>query len=347
MSLHPEAETLRNRVHEEISRRWEQPVAAEPGYRIAAEDVERTSQQVLEAMLTRPYRMTPFPSDDEYQRLLTRVRHWITKSKAIRVRIGYGPMKNLNTTRHSRADWAEFFALTHLCSWHNKVRAIYSPGLRIKIVFDDSTIRMANRHNHKQMQTYMKSVAQLVQSMGYKSFIVGTMRQSSFAWLFHFGLYQWAERRVRAWEAEPANQEQLSRMTDYARRNLVLPPGLDEDERERRCDAASHRYRVYNEALQLSQLPRLGHSLIAMYLDGTQHHAPHKTAFHLTSLGKGQVTQPWQGEGALCDNGHGKLVPLVLTARRREEFDIVEVDGLNLVPQEGFATIQVCSKAAP
>jgi len=138
---------------------------------------------VLKAMLARDYRVGKFPSNEEFAQLLTRVRHWVGRGRPIRIRLGYAPMKNLHAARHSRADWAEFFALCHLCAWHNKVQALYPPGLRIKIVFDDSTIRMANRHDAHPMRSYMSSIWQLVRAMRYESFIVGTMRQSSFAWL--------------------------------------------------------------------------------------------------------------------------------------------------------------------
>jgi hypothetical protein len=258
--------------------------------------------------------------------------------------MGYAPMKNPNTVRRPQADWAEFFALCHLCSWHNKVCGVYPPGLRIKIIFDDSTIRMANRHAAAPMESYMASIGRLIRSLGYESFLVGTMRQSSFAWLFHLGFYQIAGRRVRRWEQDPANRDALERMTDFAERNLDIPSGLSDAERRRRCEEAAHRYRVYWEALQLSGFSRLGHKLIAMYLDGQQHHLPAEAALHLTSLGKGLVVQPWQGEGALLDNGHGKLVPTVLTAGRRDKVVSQTVGGLNLVPQEGFDSIAVCSE---
>src|SRR6185369_6034050 len=114
----------------------------------------------------------------------------------------------------------------HLCAWHNKVCSVYPPGLRIKIIFDDSTIRMANRYSRTPMLEYMRSVAKLIPAMGYESFIAGTMRQSSFAWLFHFGLYQLARRRVRRWERDPANGEMLARMLEFSRRNLMLSVDL-------------------------------------------------------------------------------------------------------------------------
>lgn len=337
----PPAHASPERVADAIKGRWLKPAVAPADYRVAAGDIDSLAKKTLDTMLTRQYRVTPFPNDYYYGELLRRVRHWVSRGQPIRIRMGHGPMKNLNTTGHNCADWAEYFALCHLCSWHNKIAGVYPPGLRMKLVFDDSTIVMANRHNRREMTNYIDSIWRLVQALKYDSFIVGTMRQSSFAWLFHFGLYQLAGIRVRRWERDPANAEALERMTDAARRNVVLPAGLSEEEQEKRLDQCSHRYRVYCEALHLSGLPKLGNAIVGTYLDGKQHHCPEPPAFHLTSLGKGQMAQPWQGEGALSDNGHGKLVPCVLTAGRRASMNIVTYDGLDIVPVEGFDSIQV------
>jgi hypothetical protein len=329
-------------ITRELRQRWVAPHVEPPGFRIAEADVDRLAREALDTMLTRQYRVTPMPADDEYADMLGRVRHFVARGKPIRVMIGYGPMKNPNTVPHVHCDWAEFFALCHLCTWHNKVCGVYPPGLRIKIVFDDSTIRMANRHAREPMNAYMSSIAGLIKALGYEPFIVGTMRQGAFSWLFHFGPYQIARRRVRRWEQDPANREALERMTEFAKRNLHLPAGVSEQERQRQSELAANRYRVYWEALQLSGFSRLGHKLIAMYLDGTQHHIRQRAALHLTSVGKGQVTQPWQGEGALLDNGHGKLVPLVLTAGRRDKLLSQVVSGLDMLPLAGFDAIEVC-----
>jgi hypothetical protein len=200
---------------------------------------------------------------------------------------------------------------------------------------------MANRYGRAPMQDYMSSLAKLIPAMGYETLIAGTMRQSSFAWLFHFGLYQWARHRVRRWEQNPANVETYARMLEFSQRNLVLPAELSEEERQRQyCDAA-RRYRVYWEALQLSRLSRMGNKLVAMYLDGHQHHIRQAAAFHLRSVGKQQGTQPWQGEGALLDNGAGQLVPIVLTTKRRQEMICQRQQVSNILPLPGFDSIEV------
>src|SRR5262249_55985761 len=247
----------------------------------------------------------------------------------------------------SRADWAEFFALCHLCAWHNKVQAIYPPGLQIKIVFDDSAVALANRPDSALMDSYILSVGRLISTLGYESFIRGIGRHSSFAWLFHILPLPLSRAHLLWWERSEANRPIIERMNLYARRNLTLPPGLSQSEQERSCEEASHRYRAYWGALLVAlwfqKMAFCANSLIAMYLDGSQHHIPLRRALHLTTLGKGQVTQPWQGEGALCDNGHGELIPIVLTSKRRAEANIIELTDLDVVPMEGFERIQVCS----
>jgi hypothetical protein len=53
------------------------------------------------------------------------------------------------------------------------------------------------------------------------------------------------------------------------------------------------------------------------------------------------MTQPWQGQGVLLDNGHQKLEPFVLTAARRSRYATRILEGLNLVPCSGFDRITV------
>ncbi len=134
-------------------------------------------------------------------------------------------------------------------------------------------------------------------------------------------------------------------MDKYAHRNLILPPGLSAEQQDQLCRKASHRYRVYWSALLVAlwvqRCAGLANSLNAMYLDGSQHHIRLKGALHLTTLGKGQIVQPWQGEGALRDNGHGELIPFALT-RERAMLSKKTVTGLDLLPLEGFDRIDVC-----
>jgi hypothetical protein len=321
---------------------WQKPVATPKSHSVPAAQLESLARKTLDTMLVRTFRVTPWPADEEYHSLLDRVTHWVRRGKPVHVMLGYGPMKNPKTTDHAHADWAEFFALGHLCAWHNKVCSVYPPGLKIKIIFDDSTVRMANQYPRQPMDEYINSVGKLIRDLDYESFIPGTMRQSSFAWLFNFGLYQVAAMRVRRWERDPANQAALERMLEFSRRNLAVPKDLNNEEQENRFRDAARRYRIYWEALQMSRLSRFGNKLVAMYMDGNQHHLKQSAALHLASIGKQQITQPWQGAGALRDNGHGKLVPIVLTSKRLHTLRTESVPTPGFLPGAAFESIHVC-----
>lgn len=334
-------ETLANRVRAALKKHWV-PVRliADPAP-VPKDRIEEISRAVLDTMLTRQFRVGPLPAAPVYEQLLERVRIKVRKNQPIRVAVGYGPLKNQNALSYSRADWAEFFALCHLAAWFNKVQAVYAPGLKIRIVFDDATLSMANHVAWPLMESYMSSFWPLIQALGYDGVFMTPFRQSWLSWVLHLGFFLVARWRVRRWEKNTANAEQIQRMHEFARRNIFLPPGLGPLEQERLLRDASHRYRVYWEASQLTGFTRKKFRIIGMYLDGSQHHLPQEVALHLTSVDKGQVTQPWQGEGVLLDNGHGKLVPFVLTAHRRQQYDSQWVDGLDVVPRPGFDRLAV------
>jgi hypothetical protein len=332
----PPFESLQTRIVETIRRHQVEPRFGAAPWTVRPERVEPLARATLDAMLTRPFRVGPLPSADAYEALLERVRRRVRRGQPIVITQGYAPLKNPNAVARSRADWAEVFALLHLAAWHNKVQAVYPPGLRIQIAFDDATLTMANHADREAMRSYITSVQGLIPVLGLDRLIVGTVRHSTFAWLFHLGLYSLARWRVWQWERDATHRPQIERMDQYARRNVYVPAGLSPAAQREYVRAASHRYRVYWEALQLSGITRSKNRIISMYLDGGQHHIRQAVALHLTSVGKGQVTQPWQGEGALLENGHGKLVPFVLTRGRREQYVTQTVSGLDLVPFAGL-----------
>src|SRR5947209_16156966 len=139
------SEVLRSRAGERLRSHWVLPRPAQAAPRLAAEDADKTARAVLDAMLTRPFRVGPLPPEEVYEQLLSRVARCVARSRPVSVTIGYGPLKNPLAVAESRAEWAEFFALCHLVHWHNKVQAIYPPGLMLNIAFDDATLTLANR----------------------------------------------------------------------------------------------------------------------------------------------------------------------------------------------------------
>lgn len=336
----PETEILRGRVIAAVNAHMPdvRPVGRSP--RVPPAQVDETARAALDAMLTRPFRVGTLPAADVYDQLLSRVRRCVAHGEPIRISMGYGAQKNSHATNGSRADWSEFFALCHLIAWHNKVQAIYQPGLRIRIVLDDATLLWANHGDARRMASYSASLGALIRALRFERVLLAPIRLSWFSWICR-PLYPLARWRVERWERDPANHDQLERMAGAARRNLDLSPGLAPDEEDRAVREAAHRYRVFWEAMRLSHLSQGTRNIIAMYLDGSQHHIQQQVSMHLTTLDKGQITQPWQGEGALRDNGHGRLEPYVLTAHRRQISAVETVEGLNLVPFPGFDKIAV------
>jgi hypothetical protein len=348
-------ETLRARVGEVLRRHWVQPHAAEPLADDAKGRVEELARAALNTLLTRQYRVGPLPPPDVYEQFLDPIRRFVRKGKPIKITVGYGPLKNPNAMTHSRADWAEFFALGHLVSWHNKVRRVYPPGLRFQIIFDDETLLIANGADRGRMDSYTSSIAELIRVLGYQTVFLPPSRLTHFLWFLRFGPYQVfrfcllrvAEWRVRRWERDPAHQEQVQRMAEFARRNVIVPATLSPAEQERFVRDASHRFRVCWDALRLgAQIFSDKERLVALYLDGSQHHRK-QIAMHLTSVDKGQVTQPWQGEGVLLDNGRQKLEPFVLTGGRRPRYHARILDGLDLIPVPGLDRITVVWPKGP
>jgi hypothetical protein len=349
LSSDPPAAPCRGRVAQVVRRHWITPHAAEPIAITSAEQVEQLCRTALDTMLTRQFRVGPLPPPRLYEQFLVPMRHCVRLGQPIRVTVGFGPLKNPNAIAHSRADWAEFFALCHLVAWHNKVQRVYPPGLQFQIYFDDETLLLANFADKERMRSYMDSIADLIRIMGYSSVFLPPTRITHFAWYLRFGPYQlfrWsllqiAAWRVHRWERDPANDEKRALMTEYARRNVLVPPNLSPEERERFVEHASHRFRVCWDALRLgAALFPDRKRLLALYLDGSQHHRE-QVALHLTSVDKGQVTQPWQGEGVLLDNGHQKLEPFVLTCGRRARYHLHVLEGLDLVPAPGFERLAV------
>jgi len=342
-------ETLRRNVEDVVRKHWVRPQPAESAPVLLEDGLEKTAHAVLDTLLTHQFRVGPLPPPELYQQFLEAVRCWVRRREPIRIFVGYGSHKNPNAVSYSRADWADFFALCHLVAWHNKVQRVYPPGLQLQLFFDDEVVLLANHADKRLIDSYISSLSGLLRALQLESIFLPPSRLTHIAWFLRFGPYQLfrfilmqiAERRVRRWERDPAVAEQIERMTAFAKHNLVFAAHVSAAEQERLARDASHRYRVCWEAFSLGKrIFARKDRLIALYLDGSQHHRP-QAALHLSSVAKGQVTQPWQGEGVLLDNGHGRLVPFVLTAGRRPHYLMRILKGLDLVPYPGFERLAI------
>src|SRR5262249_29229378 len=145
------ADDLRARAEEAICRHWAAPSPRRPLGPLPSAEVEPRSRATLDTLLTRPFRVGRLPTPAVYEPLLERVRRRVRKGEPIKVTVGFGPLKTPAAVAESRADWAEFFTLCHLVAWHNKVQRVYPPGLRLQIVFDNSTLARANAADPRRM----------------------------------------------------------------------------------------------------------------------------------------------------------------------------------------------------
>ena len=341
----PYLDELSKRIEAEIRSRWIELPIIDRQYHTPPDEVDSVSKAALDAILVRKFRVTKLPDDEERRQLFSRVRYFVRRSRPIQIRLGYAPMKNQNAVTYSHCDWSEFFAFCLLAEWYTKVVSAYPPGLQIKLVFDDASVLMANKIDRRYMDVYIQSIRRLIHHLQYETLFVGVIRHTWFSWIFNFGLYQLADYRVRRWEADVANKEQIEKMAEYAQRNLIMAGSLGDAERRRRFMEASHRYRVYFEALGLSGLTRLGNSIVGMYMNGAQHHIPIRPALHLATLRKEFVTQPWQGAGALESNSRGRLLPYVATTSRMKKESTISLTHLDVIPLPGFDRIEIAQDA--
>jgi len=212
MSPPPETADLRARVIAAVRAHWREPrLTVDAAPPVSPGRIEEVARATLDAMLTRPFRVGPLPPPEVYDQLLRRVRWRVGRGEPIGISMGYGALKNPNAVAGSRADWAEFFALCHLIAWHNKVQAVYPPGLSIRIVLDDATLLWANHGDARLLASYRESLTELIRALRFERVLRPPVRLLWLSWICG-ALYPLAQWRVRRWERDPAHREQLERM---------------------------------------------------------------------------------------------------------------------------------------
>jgi len=292
------------------------------GFVVPPGEVERIVARVVDVLTHSRFRRGPKPRGKDREAIERKVRYYVRRSRPVGITLGFGPIKNPNASERNRAEWAEAFAFHQMARLDAAVQEVYPPGLRVRVVCDDGLVHWVNRVPYSMTREYIASLRDLVGRLDLAYLIKGVVPLSRYQPILHLGLFfVRAERRVKRWEADPANREAIERMDLHAFKNLPPTPGLSESERWARAREASHRYRVYWEALEMSRLPHLQRPLMALY-------SGERGLLRLYSLCKGNVTQPWQGEGCLKPNEKGELVPFVLTQERKGRYRTQWVNGI-------------------
>lgn len=309
-------------VHDSVTRYLVRQPGDADGFALLRAEVEPAVERVVGVLTHRRFRRGAKPAGDRRAAIVRKVRYFVRRARPVGLTLGFGPIKNPNATDDNRAEWAEAFALHQVARLDAAVRAVYPPGLRVRIVCDDALVRRVNGVPVAMTRQYMDSLRRLIEALDLTYLFRGVAPLKRYEPLLHLGLCFWrARRRVRRWDADPANREAIERMNRHAFKNLPPTPGRSEAERWNEARRASYRYRLYWQALEISSIQRLQRPLMALY-------SSERGLLRLYSLCKGNVTQPWQGEGCLTVNEKGELIPFVLTQERRARYDTQWVNGM-------------------
>jgi hypothetical protein len=313
-----DVETVRQTIENYFVR---QPARAE-GFSVAPDEVEPTTRRVAEVLLGSRFCRKPRPTAEIQRVIVGKVRFYVRRAKPVRLTLGFSPLKNLNAVEKNRPEWAEAFSFHQLARLDMAVQQVYPPGLRVRVTCDDALVRWVNRVPARMMREYMDGLRELIARLDLEYLIDGVAPLSRYTPLLHLAFcFTRAKWRMRRWEANPANREAIETMDRHAFKNLLPTPGLSDEARWEQARRASHRYRVFWEALELSQLPRLQRPIMTLY-------SGERGLLRLFSLCKGNITQPWQGEGCLRRNESGELVPFVLTQERKNAYRAQWAEGL-------------------
>lgn len=323
---------LTKRVEEALNSYLYVPLVWDKSYRVDKSQVERISNDVLDVMLQDRFIKRPKPNDEVRAIALKKISSFVKKSKPIGLSVGFNGVKNLNAVDYNKADLAELFSFYQLVNLNNAIQEVYEPGTDIRIAADDFIQMKVNNVKKTVTEEYIKSLEHLINSLGIDSVITGVKKVSTYKALI-LPHYFRARKAVAKFEANPENVEMIEMTRVHARRNLYFESGESEQEKEAIIRRAAHEYLVFWSALQLSKIAKLQPRLLLMY-------NKREGFIQINTVYKGNITQPWQGEGCLEDI-KGKLIPQVLTQLRRDIYNIKHVYGISIKGLEHIKEIKV------
>jgi hypothetical protein len=247
---------------------------------------------------------------ENVDKFIQQIKKAIETNQPISITLGHGPLKNPNNAHVQSVDWAELFSYIQLFRLHQAVQVFHKPGLCIDILTDDSRAAYANHIPQNWMNSYAKSVRILSQSQSFQGVFrsVTPITQSDlFSEIEPF--LEESHEAVQRWQADPDNQEDLSRRVIYAIRNRpasLWKEKLPETERQLEAYDSVLRYMAYHRAEQQAGIWSQPDTLYYRY----SHHPGHYQAY---TLRRGSISQPWQGRGALTQLENGKWDVTLLT----------------------------------
>lgn len=216
------------------------------------------------------------------------IQHAVESQTPIPLICGHGPLKNPNNTPYQLVDWAEWATFAQLAAMQRAVQQWHPPGLAVSLYVDDARSHRANSVPLSWTRAYIESLRQLVAISPLCTFIkeIVSFEETAYPDWQVKAFEAQACREVQAWEADPANADELELLRRNAMRNAV--PGDEAVDPQK----AAHAYRVWLKAEELSGLWSQPDVLYGRF-------SPHVGYWQLFTLRRGSVTQPWQGQGGV------------------------------------------------
>ncbi len=315
-----------------IERYLVKPKEKTAGFKVTDSETDVLSERIYGILQSREFRQGPHKSEEYRQSVLDKIKYQLSESQPIDLLIFFGPQKNPNATDGQTADWAEVFALSNLIKMHNSIAEIYPLGANINIITSGYRAIQVNEVDPKRAEAYETSVKNLVNYLGYDSIITTGHLGALCAEMNSEFQKALGEVRPQAeeWWNDPNNVKEVEEMKAHARNDMDLKGHDDEEIVKEKISNAAFKYKLYRLAeKKVNILCQYSGSVHASY--NRHDSSPIISVF---TLKKGNITQPWQGEGVLvAERCHDELSPEVLTQRRKEAYvplATISMDTINL-----------------
>ena len=231
--------------------------------------------------------------------------------KPVQLVIGYGCVKNQNVTSRFLPDLAEEKALGAFVEMAEAMKKINPAGLQVKIITSGKRAELVNYVSPEKTTAYHSALQKLILQKGWQDVIeiipIGDL------YLARGQEFQRALVEARSEIEQEWNKPVLAKFwqmeIEHARRNICRD-GLEPEVIKAISERSAFNYQVFRRAEQKVRLieERFPEAIKASYNIG------HKDTLVLWTLEPGNITQPWQGEGVVADDGK----VLVITQERKK-----------------------------
>jgi pyoverdine/dityrosine biosynthesis protein Dit1 len=271
--------------------------------------MEMMEKKILEiyGALTNKRFIRQKPSADFGQAVLKKIETATRVCKPIEVVLGFGYHKNPNACTdlgpnqcHCSTllpDIAEKMTIIQLVNWVKNVEDVYEGGMEIKIITSGYRAEIVNGMKNKHTLAYHYTLKKMVAEYhSIQIFPIG---------ILYYQFYEEFQSALGKGKKE-INPDWTDpfwiKQAEHARSN-IWRYGLSEEEITRKSQQAAADYVIYHKAEMEANLleKKFPGAIRASY-------NRHEESIVLWTTAKGDVTQPWQGEGRIDSNGRVTVV---------------------------------------